>query len=149
MLKDTIGFLKTLNPIDLLLYFAVLVLIVLIVSLIYIIKSSDEEMEDNCNDLEDLTAIVSSIEKEEAPVMKFTDFEAEQEEKAIISYEELLAKNKMGKISYEEEKQVDEDFSIKKINLDSLLEKKSVTFFNYEREEEFLKNLKALNQLLN
>lgn len=149
MLKDTIGFLKTLNPIDLLLYFAVLVLIVLIVSLIYIIKSSDEEMEDNSNDLEDLTAIVSSIEKEEAPVMKFTDFEAEQEEKAIISYEELLAKNKMGKISYEEEKQVDEDFSIKKINLDSLLEKKSVTFFNYEREEEFLKNLKALNQLLN
>lgn len=154
--SDIIGLVKSINPIDLLLYFAVLVLIVLIVSLIYIIKTGDEEeqQEVDCKEsTEDLKSIVKTLENEKPTVLELTDYEAEQEEKAIISYDELVAKNKTGKISFSEEKIKDDEITIKKINLDTLLENKNeemkpTCFYNYEREEEFLKKLKALNHLL-
>lgn len=154
ILKDIIGFIKALSEIDYLLYFAVLVLIILIVSLLYIIRTSEEEEEvkGTNSEIEDLKSIVSDIENREPQIAKLNDYEAEQEEKAIISYEELLAKNKMD-IKYEEEKINNEEISIKKINLNTLMEKpkekKNIGFYNYEREEEFLKSLQALNKLLN
>lgn len=155
LFKDILGFFSSIAQVDLLLYFAVLILIILIVSLIYIVKTSEEEEHilENENEKEDLKSIVTTIENNKPPVLKLTDYEAEQEEKAIISYEELLEKNKLGNIHYEEEN-VREDLTIKKINLDSLLEKpkeeiKPICFFDYKKEEEFLKKLKALSQLLN
>ncbi len=154
--SDVLGLIKSINPIDLLLYFAVLVLIVLIVSLAYIIKTGDEEEETdlkNNDSVEDLKTIVQNLEIEKPSVLKLTDYEAEQEEKAIISYEELVAKNKLGNVSFSEEKIKDDEITIKKINLDTLIENKSqeikpICFYNYEREEAFLKKLKALNHLL-
>ena len=102
-------------------------------------------------EMEELKNIVSDIENSKPPVLELTDYEAEQEEKAIISYEELLAKKDSGSITYEEE--TNDEVSIKKVNVDALEKpsknKKSVVFYNYEREEEFLKKLKALNELLN
>ena len=102
-------------------------------------------------EMEELKNIVSDIENSKPPVLELTDYEAEQEEKAIISYEELLAKKDSGSITYEEE--TNDEVSIKKVNVDALenpsKNKKSVVFYNYEREEEFLKKLKALNELLN
>ena len=49
-----------------------------------------------------------------------TEYEKEQEEKAIISYEELVNSIKKKKINYEDEKN-DKDVSIKKIDLDNLI----------------------------
>ncbi len=155
LIKDMLGFIKSLSQIDLLLYFAVLVLIILIVSLLYIIKNSEEEEEEPRAIVEpkkeeiDLKSIVQEMEQE-PPTLKLTDYEAEQEEKAIISYEELLAKKDRGQLTYDEE--TNDEVSIKKINLNSLMDeppkKEPVSFYSYEREEEFLKKLKALNELL-
>ncbi len=155
IINDILGVLKSLSQIDLLLYFAVVVLIILIVSLIYIIKNSEEEedmsTEKVSDEVEDLKNIITDIEKNKPSELTFTDYEKEQEERAIISYEELLAKNKSGNISYEDE--TNDEVSIKKINLDTLVEEpkkeKPISFYSYEREEEFLKKLKALNELLN
>lgn len=155
IIKDIIGFIKTLSQIDWLLYIAVLVLVILIVSLIYIIKNSEEEEEASISNenKEDLKTIVSTIENKQSPALTLTDYEAEQEEKAIISYEELLEKNKLGKIKYEEEKIANEEITIKKINLDQLIENQKETNQNqpplcYEKEEEYLKKLHALNNAL-
>ena len=137
-------------------YFAVLVLIILIVSLIYIIKTSEDEEEvvsTQKEDKDDLKSIVNTLENAKPPTLEFTDYEAEQEEKAIISYEELLEKSKQGSIKYDEENVIDDEITVKKINLDSLIEnkkeEKTINFSNYQKEEEFLKNLQALNKLLN
>lgn len=154
ILKDILGLFTSVTSIDLLLYFAVLVLIVLIVSLIYIIKTSDEEEEQILEtEKEDLKSIVATIETEKPALLELTDYEAEQEEKAIISYEELLAKNKSSNIHYEEENILNDEVTVKKIDLDALLDKpkenkKSACFYNYEREEEFLKKLQTLSKLL-
>lgn len=152
--KDILGLFMSITSIDLLLYFAVIVLIVLIVSLIYIIKTSDEEEEIVLeNEKEDLKSIVDTIENDKPAILELTDYEAEQEEKAIISYEELLAKNKSRNIHYEEESILNDEVTVKKIDLDALLDKpkekmKSTCFYNYEREEEFLKKLQTLSKLL-
>ena len=107
LLKDMLHFITGFNQMDLLLYFAVLILIILVVSLIYIIKTSDEE-EEYTNPEEgttlyneedvDLKEIITNIEESTPPVVEYTDYEKEQEEKAIISYDELLERSKMGMI---------------------------------------------------
>lgn len=151
IIKDIIGFLSSLSGIDLLLYFAVLVLVILIVSLIYIIKNGEEEELESLEE-EDLKSIAEHMKNSHPSILEVTDYEAEQEEKAIISYDELLEKSKIGAIHYEEENNQNNEVTIKKINLDSLMSKpqenKTIGFYNYEREEEFLKALKALNKLL-
>ncbi len=150
-LKDIFSFIQSFSELDYLLYFAVLVLIILVVSLIHIIKNGEDEIEET-KESNDLKEIANHLETKKPLEVELTDYEMEQEEKAIISYDELLEKSKQGNILYDEEKKSD-DLSIKKINLDALTEErkeeKQVGFSNYEREEEFLKTLKALNQLLN
>ncbi len=164
LIKDIISFSKSLTAVDLLLYFAVLTLIILIVSLIYIIKTSDdEEAEDlienkttffNQEDV-DIKEIITNIENREETVSEFTDYESEQEEKAIISYEELLQKSKQGKLNYEEEKVVNNEVIVKKVSLDNVVNKEEKeetpkgSLFHYEKEEAFLKALQSLNELLN
>ncbi len=155
IMSDLIGMILSLSHIDILLYIAVVVLIILIVSLIYIIKTGEEETTTIENvETDDLKTILKKMEKNKLETVALTDFEKEQEAKAIISYDELIAKNKLGNLKYDEENIVNDEIVVKKINLDSLIEKsdeqkKTITFYNYKREEEFLKNLKALTQLLN
>lgn len=163
LFSDIIGFIKNLNQVDFLLYFAILVLIILVVSLIYIIKTSDEEEEEilvdelsNNEDI-DISEIVTNIENTIPPAIEFTSYEKEQEEKAIISYEELLAKSKEGVISYNEEEIENTEISIKKIDLDNIIveneEKKNIErntkSTKYAEEEAFLQTLKQLSDLLN
>lgn len=161
LFSDIIGFVKNLSQVDLLLYFAILVLIILVVSLIYIIKTSDDEEEItesfNNEDI-DLNEVVTNIENTDPPTIEFTSYEKEQEEKAIISYEELIAKNKSGAISYNEEEIENGEISIKKIDLDNIIvenekeikeEIDSTKLFKYANEEAFLSALKTLNELLN
>ena len=160
LFSDIIGFMKNLNPVDFLLYFSILILIILVVSLIYIIKTSDEEEKEVFSAEEiDLKEVVNEIEESVPPNIPFTSYEKDQEEKAIISYEELLAKNKTGRINYNEEAVLEDDISVKKIDLDHIINaqkkipeeqsRENSELFKFAEEEAFLKALKTLNKLLN
>lgn len=114
----------------------------------------DEEPE-----LIDLVGLTKKLEEEQEnnkknDTIKFTDYEKDQEEKAIISYDELLKKHNKYAINYEDEKIVD-DLVIKKVNLNDLENKnkeencENVRVISYSKEEAFLSALKELNSLLN
>ncbi|MCI8394080.1 MAG: hypothetical protein HFH86_01185 [Bacilli bacterium] len=159
-IKDIFSFLKTLSTIDFILYFAVLILMILIISLIYVIKNSEEgekELTSDEPELLDLQTIVDTIDENPQPVIDMTTYEAEQEEKAIISYDELIKSSKREPIHYAEEELVDNEIKVKKVNLNQLavpisteeLPKVEVKLFHYEKEEAFLNTLKQLNELLN
>lgn len=166
---DMISFLQSLSLIDYILYFAVLILIVLVISLIYIIKSENYETEEFLEEIKpieikepepneiNLEQIVNTIDENPKPLIDMTSYEEEQEEKAIISYEELINSAKQHPINYDEEELIDNEIKVKKINLEQLtntaiqedMPKFNVKLFNYEREEAFLKALKQLNEILN
>ena len=159
-IKDIFSFLKTLSTIDFILYFAVLILMILIISLIYVVKNSEEgekELTSDEPELLDLQTIVDTIDENPQPVIDMTTYEAEQEEKAIISYDELIKSSKREPIHYAEEELVDNEIKVKKVNLNQLtvpisteeLPKVEVKLFHYEKEEAFLNTLKQLNELLN
>lgn len=164
LFQDIFNFIKSLNYIDLLLYFAVLFLVILIVSLIYIIKTTDDEEENvvqsPISKEEDMNIqeVIDSIESAESPRLECTNYEEEQEEKAIISYDELIQRKKPDVINYDEEEVIDDEVTVKKISIDTInpqpIEKdkektKTNIVIPYAKEEEFLKKLKALNELLN
>ncbi len=160
LLKDIGGFLSTLTGIDILLYCAVLFLILLVVCLAYIIKNTDDEEEPESNEL-DLAKVVKTLEQEqEVPIVNHTSYEKEQEEKAIISYDELLAQSK-NKNNYNYDEEIitnDDDLKIKKIDLTKKIvlpelpkdkeENSNPIMFKYQEEEEFLKTLKLFIQEL-
>lgn len=180
--KDILGFLNTLTFIDYVFFFAVVILIILIVSLIYFIKINDEvfetHQEDNNNkdvlsnieiqtptpdiyadeeegELLDLQALTKKLEENKNMNIDLTDYEKEQEERAIISYEELLKKTGNVEINYEAEEVVN-DITVKKVDLANLVssienreEKIKVQVISYDREEAFLQALKQLQQNLN
>lgn len=158
-LKDIISFIHTLSFIDYILYFSVLTLIVLVISLIYILKNNDKELlnkpvQNELDDEIDLKNIVKTIDESPKPIIDMTEYENEQEEKAIISYEELL-KTAQIPIQYEEEEYIDNEVQVKKIDLEKLSNntkdetKTEMKVIAYQHEEEFLKTLKQLNKLLN
>ena len=109
------------------------------------------------NDIIDLKEIVNTIDEKPTPVIDMTAYEAEQEEKAIISYEELISSTKSHPINYDTEEMVDDTVKVKKINLENLTNvnitedppRLEVKLFTYDHEEAFLKTLKQLNELLN
>ncbi len=114
----------------------------------------DEELLD----LEGLTKKLKEQEeaKKNLNIIESTDYEKEQEEKAIISYQELLKKNNNYSINYEKE-EVKDDLVIRKVNLNDLVNTSSVEeikdvpnvrVISYEKEEAFLSALKELNSLL-
>lgn len=154
---DIISFLKTLTFVDYVLYFAILTLIILVSSLIYLLKTANIEEEEEKNEQEeefDIKEAVQEIKQEKPKTIQFTDYEKEQEEKAIISYEELINSKKEGSINYESENMIDDEVSVKKINLGNMTKEKQdeeekPLVLNYEHEEAFLKALKQLQELLN
>lgn len=180
--------------VDYILYFSVVTLIVLIVSLIYVIKNEKQESREklleqevgsvkndiitNENEELDLQSIVNTIDEKPAPLIDMTAYEEEQEQKAIISYEELIKMESPNAINYSDEELVDDIIPVKKIQVsqidlsnanefagglkltqkepkfevESNIEKKEtkeIRLFSYEKEEAFLKALKQLNELLN
>ncbi|MBE6154242.1 MAG: hypothetical protein E7163_01530 [Firmicutes bacterium] len=171
IINDMISFLKTLSFVDYVFFFAVLTLMLLIITLIYFIKeNTDDEIiftnnkkeEDKkeivieTKELDDLKAITEALENAEPSAINLNKYEEEQEEKAIISYEELLNKKNDFAINYSEEENIYEDLTIKKIDLDNLLNKDvivkpeiKVSVISYEKEEAFLEALKKLQQKLN
>ncbi len=172
-LTDMWNILTSLSFIDYILYFAVIVLIMLIVSLIYVIKEEqDEKMteEENKNQFDfplqedlDLQTIVNTIDEKPEPLIDMTAYEEEQEKKAIISYDELINSTK-NVINYDKEEMVDDLIPVKRISLNEasssfahneprvevdIKPSSSIQLFSYEKEEEFLKTLQRLNELLN
>ena len=180
ILKDILGFLNTLTFIDYIFFFSVVLLIILVVSLIYFIKINDEVFEkiqttedkkdvldkieletpqifdeNEEGELLDLETLTKQLEENKSSNIDLTAYEKEQEERAIISYDELISKTSNLKINYEDEEVIN-DITIKKVDLANLISeaepqepKINVQVISYDREEAFLQALKQLQQNLN
>ncbi len=167
-ISDVINFIETLSFVDVVFFFAVLALMMLVITLIYFIKeNSDDKIEEpiivsepiveNSNSpITELKAITEALESAEPSAINLNNYEEEQEEKAIISYDELIKHKHDFALNYSEEENIDEDLTIKKVDLDNLLNKDivvkpelKVTVISYEKEEAFLEALKNLQQKLN
>ncbi len=164
--SDLIGFIKTLAFVDIVFFFAVLALMLLIITLIYFIRENEDEEigsdNQNINDAKldeeilSLKETIEALEQAEPQAVNLSKYEEEQEEKAIISYEELLKRKQDFAINYSEEENIDDELTIKKVDLDNLINKDvvaptklNVTVISYDKEEAFLEALKTLQQKLN
>ena len=152
LVLDIASFLKSLTVIDYVLYFAILILLLLIVSLIYLLKTTDieeEEIEQINEDDINLKDLTKTLENRKPEYEGLTEYEQEQEQKAIISYDELLNSVKNNNISYDDE-YMEDTVRIKKVNLDTLAEErqKPHKVISLEHEEAFLQSLKKLQKLL-
>ena len=184
IINDIISFIKTLSIVDIVFFFAVVALMLLIITLIHFVLENkyNEEIEDKeenkskseispkleiskiekkdedeniWKEANDLLEIAAALEQAE-PSSSLNHYEEEQEEKAIISYEELLERTNEWAINYSEEENIAEDLTIKKVDLNNLVNKEislkpeiKVSVISYEKEEAFLAALKELQHLLN
>lgn len=119
------------------------------------IPKKPEDYDDEEGELLDLDSLTKKLEQQEEERIDVTAYEKDQEEKAIISYDELLMKHNKYALNYEEEKTLD-DVVVKKVNLNDLVNRSAEEVLNhevrvvsYEKEEAFLMTLKGLNRLLN
>ncbi len=142
ILEDIWAIISSLSIVDYILYFGIITLICLIVSLIYILKTEKLEQEEkdmfeespketNKEEEIDLQNIVNIIDENPKPLVDMTAYEEEQEQKAIISYDELIQAAQTGSLSYDNEELVDDVIPVKKIQvspmeLPKLSEKESV-----------------------
>lgn len=170
-IDDIMNFLKTLSFVDVVFFFAVLALMLLIIVLIYFIRENraEEEMnfpsqgnnlppknDNNSDEITSLKEITEALENAEPSAINLNKYEEDQEEKAIISYDELLKRKNDFAINYSEEESLDDDLTVKKVDLDNLINKEvrvkpeiKVSVISYEKEEAFLEALKKLQQTLN
>ena len=154
--ENLFGFLYTLSMGDYIFLVCTFLILVALIYVIYLIKKDDEKHYINKTEIDTLESIKETIEKEYKPeTIILTDYEKEQEENAIISYDELLKnKNKLN-ISYDEEYEPNtSEVLVKKINISENNEEiknkseLSVKLMSYDKEEAFLKALKQLQQNL-
>ena len=104
-------------------------------------------------DMEDLEKISKNIESDYKPVnIELTSYEKEQEDNAIISYDELVKTQDSG-YAYDESYKPVSDVSVKRIDLDKITgqietpqEHNKVKLLNYDKEEAFLTALKQLQK---
>ena len=157
IIENIFGFLYTLSMGDYIFLIATFIIILAFVYVLYLIKR-DEDMGSlySNDDISYLENVKEKLESEYKPnEIELTDYEKEQEESAIISYEELIKnKNKMN-ISYDENYKSDtEEINVKKIMLNDkgIKEKDTKTLdvklMNYDKEEAFLVALKQLQKNL-
>ncbi len=157
IIENIFGFLYTLSMGDYIFLIATFVIILAFVYVLYLIKR-DEDMGSlySNDDISYLENVKEKLESEYKPnEIELTDYEKEQEESAIISYEELIKnKNKMN-ISYDENYKSDtEEINVKKIMLNDKGIKEEdtktldVKLMNYDKEEAFLVALKQLQKNL-
>ena len=156
VIQDIGDFLKTLSFIDIVFFFSITILMILIVTLIYFIRinEDDKEEKEETAEMKIVKEIRENMKSDDEVVIKFTDFEKDQEEKAIISYDELINKNNNYGLNYEKE-DIYDDLSVKKVNLDNLMNNNSESKVNSEirvisfaKEEAFLEALKRLQKEL-
>lgn len=161
MYENLVGFIYSLSMGDYFFFIGTFLLIVLFVYILYLIKCSDGEEAENAvsekKDDFDIEAVTKAIEKDYKPeTIRLTSYEEEQENNAVISYEELLKNKDKISVSYDDEYEFEEPtLSVKKFDLTNTSEtpvidesKLKVQLISYEKEEEFLKALKDLQSNL-
>lgn len=103
-------------------------------------------------DMLELEAITKNIEKDYKPInIELTSYEQEQENNAIISYDELVSNKSANQIKYDDSYQSNLDISVKKVNINENVKsskavntKIDLPLMSYEKEEAFLKALRQL-----
>ena len=150
--SDIWSLLMALRLVDIIFFFSVLILMVLVVTLIYFIKINN--VEEQKKDLEETQEMKIAKElrdsmKNNDATIKFTDYEKDQEDKAIISYDELLNKETNNyELNYETEEMHD-DLSVKKVDLDNLVNKSNNAVSNLEVREIYIhKYLSLLPEII-
>ena len=166
------GFLKLITWVDVITVLLLALLILLMVYIIYLIKIEEEgvkvvrpekevSLTDQILNQKDkdlkpsdiLVQIVDDLNKNYKPEpIDLTKYEEEQENSAIISYDELLERTS-NNINYDEEYTNEyDDLFIRKVTEDSdtkeYVNLPEVIMMNYESEEDFLKALKKLQKNL-
>ena len=165
------GYLKSISWMDVITVLLLVLLILLMVYIVYLIKIEEEpnlvvKNEDtdlsqdilnyNNNEVKAsdvLAQIVDDLNKNYKPeLIDLTKYEEEQENSAIISYDELLERTS-NNINYDEEyTNKYDDLFIRKVTDDSdtkeYVNLPEVIMMNYESEEDFLKALKKLQKNL-
>ena len=146
---------------DLLLILVVISLIIISVTMVYLVYfqknqvKKDNDQNSDTLDLRELSKKLENLPKN--TTMNLTDFEKDQEEKAIISYDELLNNKNNVSIGYEKS-ELKDNIEVKKIDLDNTGELEldplkrqantKISLVTYEHEEEFLKKKKKLQYFL-
>ena len=143
IIENIFGFLYTLSMGDYIFLIATFVIILAFVYVLYLIKR-DEDMGSlySNDDISYLENVKEKLESEYKPnEIELTDYEKEQEESAIISYDENY-------------KSDTEEINVKKIMLNDKGIKEEdtktldVKLMNYDKEEAFLVALKQLQKNL-
>ena len=156
---DIYNFLLALRFVDIVFYFSILILMILIIVLMYFIKINkiEEEEKNKLGETQEMKIAKELNDKmnKEEKMIQFTDYEQDQENKAIISYDELVNKGINNyDLNYETEEMHD-DLSVKKVDLDNLVNKSNnsisnieVRVISFQKEEAFLEALKRLQKEL-
>ena len=157
-LKDLFGFMYSLSMGDYFFFIGTFLLIVLFIYIIYLLKSEPDELPKKKEDKFDISKVTKNLEenyKPATPNIKLTSCEEEQENNAIISYDELVKTREMNVVTYDDNfSNTEPDLDIKKIDLEGtgkikIIDPKiEVKLIEYEKEEEFLRVLKDLQSKL-
>jgi hypothetical protein len=131
-------------------------MILISIILLILLKNKERNMSallKSKKDMIDLEKITKNIETNYKPaIVELTSYEQEQENNAIISYEELLASRNNSDVNYDNEYKNNTDIGIKKVSFsnskgESIGQTKiEVNLMNYEKEEAFLKALRQLQK---
>lgn len=156
VIENIFGFLYTLSMGDYIFFIGTFILLLAFLYVLYLIKRSDEEVSNEYDEIDTLESIKETIEREYKPEnIELTDYEKEQEQNAIISYEELIKNKDKFTVSYDEDYKTESDeILVKKISLDDNGVKDEVSstlqvkLMSYDKEEAFLTALKQLQQNL-
>lgn len=152
------GLLKTFKLSDAIFFIVTLGLVLLILYLVYLIKLDKEEKpeikKEEPKEDKTLSEIVDELSTDYQPrPIDLSDYEKEQEDTAIISYEELLNRS-TGSIYYEDEYDSGfDDIVVQKVdkeksNTEELVGLPHAVMMSYEDEEKFLSLLKTLQKNL-
>lgn len=148
--------LDVLTATDYVFFAVILFLIILLTILLFMFKNSDKNLEwENRNSDSDLLQIAREIEANDEQLnIDLTNYEKEEEEQAIISYNELIKKNKNKKIEYSDITS-NPDISIKKVDVittdvsfENTNDIDKMLVISYEKEEALLAALKQLQKNL-
>ncbi len=157
IIENIFGFLYTLSMGDYIFFIGTFIIVLAFLYVLYLMNRDDDMgVLYNNDDITSIESIKETIEREYKPGnIELTDYEKEQEENAIISYEELIKSKDKYVVSYDEEYKAEtEEISVRKINVNNFAgdnEETSslqVKLMSYDKEEAFLTALKQLQQNL-
>ena len=158
ILSDIGDFFSSLSFIDIVFFFLVMILIILVVTLIYFIqinqdeKKEQEKLEETA-EMKIVKEMKENMDNGNNVVINLSDYEKDQEDKAIISYDELLNKSNRYGLNYEKE-ELHDDVTVKKVDLENISSntidntKTETRVISFAKEEAFLEALKRLQKEL-